>query len=149
MNLERYPYFHHNDFRSYEFYSYGPKGRIHKMVTFTCIPHTDPPVYNLAFGDLNPESGEVDDRKNSNNQDKDIVLATVASTIAKFCDHHGDHYIYAEGSTPSRTRLYQMGIAEFWQEISMDFEVYGLIADVWKPFIPHTVNYEAFLVKRK
>ncbi len=42
----------------------------------------------------------------SNNEHRDIVLATVANTIAEFCNHYGYHYIYAKGSTTARTRLY-------------------------------------------
>jgi hypothetical protein len=149
MNLEHYQYFNSNEYTDYEFYSEGPKGRISKMVTFTRIPNTTPPVYNLAFGDLNPDTGELDDTVISNNQDRDIVLATVANTIAEFCDHYGNHYIYAKGSTLSRTRLYQMGIAGLWKEISTDFEVYGLKDNVWRDYEPYSINYDAFLVKRK
>ncbi len=148
MNLDRYSYFT-NDYQDYEFFSEGPKGRIRKLVTFTKIPDTEPPIYNLAFGDVHPVTGELDDAVISNNQDRDIILATVANTITAFCDHYGKHYIYAEGSTSSRTRLYQIGIAGLWNEISADFEVYGLKESGWHEFNPNSVNYEAFLVKRK
>ena len=148
MNLERYNYFT-SDYQVYEFYSEGPKGRIRKLVIFTKIPETEPPIYNLAFGDAHPVTGELNDAVITNNQDRDIVLATVANTIATFCDHYGNHYIYAEGSTASRTRLYQMGIASLWNEICAEFEVYGLNEDGWNEFKPNEVNYEAFLVKRK
>jgi hypothetical protein len=110
MNLERYQYLNSNDYHYYEFYSEGPQGRISKMVTFSRILNTNPVIYNLAFGDLNMVTGELDDTVISNNQDRTIVLTTVANTIAEFCNHHGNHYIYAKGSTPSRTRLYQMVI---------------------------------------
>jgi hypothetical protein len=148
MNLERYQYFNSNDYHDYEFYSEGPNGRISKMVTFSRIPNTNPAIYNLAFGDLNTDTGELDDTVISNKQDRDIVLATVANTIAEFCNHHGNHYIYAKGSTPSPTRLYQMGITSLWQEISIDFEVYGLKDNDWWDFEPKSYNYDAFLVKR-
>lgn len=46
----------------------------------------------------------------SNNEHRDIVLATVANTIVEFCNQYGYHYIYAKGSTTARTRLYQMGL---------------------------------------
>jgi hypothetical protein len=149
MNLERYPYINSNDFQDYEFYSDGPKGRIKKIVMFTKIPNSEPPIYNLGFGDQDPESGETDDVVVSNNEDRDVVLATVANTIVEFCNHYGNHYIYAKGSTAARTRLYQMGIAGLWEEISKDFDVYGLKDDVWHGFEPYTVNYDAFLVKQK
>jgi len=149
MNLERYVYFNSNDYQDYEFYSEGPKGRIRKLVTFTKITGAESPTYNLAFGDPHPDTGKLDDTVISNNQDRDIVLATVANTITEFCNHHGNHYIYAKGSSPSRTRLYQMGITGLWEEISMDFDVYGLKDNDWQKFKPNSINYEAFLVKRK
>lgn len=148
MNLERYNYFT-NDYRAYEFYSEGPKGSIRKLVIFTKVPDTEPPIFNLAFGDAHPITGKLNDAVISNNENRDIVLATVANTIATFCDHYGNHYIYAEGSTPSRTRLYQMGIAALWNDISTDFDVYGLKDNEWQAFKPYSINYEAFLVKRK
>jgi hypothetical protein len=125
MNLDRYHYFNSNEYRAYEFYSDGPKGRISKLVLFTKVPDTEPPLYNLAFGDKNQETGNLDDEIVSDNEDRDKVLATVANTIVEFCNHYDNPYIYAEGSTPSRTRLYQMGIAGLWEEISADFEVFG------------------------
>ena len=149
MNLARYPYLNSNDYHDYEFYSEGPQGRISKMVTFSRIPNTTPAIYNLAFGDLNRATGELDDTVISNNQDRDVVLATVVNTIVEFCNHHGNQYIYAKGSTSSRTRLYQMGITNLWEEISMDFEVYGLKDNDWQDFEPNKHNYDAFLVKRK
>jgi hypothetical protein len=42
-----------------------------------------------------------------------------------------------------------MGIAGLWEEISEDFDVYGLKDDAWHMFKPNTINYEAFLVKQK
>jgi len=147
MNLDRYVYLTNNDFHDYEFYSEGPNGKIKKVVRFTCIRKGNPGVYNLGFGDIN-SAGLVDDTAISNNADRDKVLATVASTILDFCNRHGNHYIYASGSTQSRTRLYQMGIARLWGKIQAEFEVYGLLDNEWHEFGRNT-NYEAFLVKRK
>ncbi|BAU52825.1 DUF6934 family protein [Mucilaginibacter gotjawali] len=147
MNLERYPYFASNDFKDYEFYSDGPKGRIRKVIMYTKI-QDNPAMYNLSFGDADVETGIVYDDVISNNQDRDTVLATVANTINEFCDHYGNHWIFATGSTQSRTRLYQMGIARLWREINIDFDVYGEKNGKWQPF--HMgVNYDAFLVKRR
>jgi hypothetical protein len=148
MNLDRYNYFT-IDYQTYEFFSEGPKGKIRKLVIFSKVPDTDPPIYNLAFGDANSLTGLLDDTVISNNGDRDIVLITVANTIRTFCEHFGNHYIYAEGSSTSRTRLYQMGIAALWPDITADFEVYGLTKNGWLTFKPNDVNYEAFLVKRK
>ncbi|QEC78481.1 DUF6934 family protein [Mucilaginibacter ginsenosidivorax] len=149
MNLKHYSYLNSNDYHDYEFYSEGPKGRIRKLISFTKIPNQEPPVYNLAFGDSHPDTGELDDSVVSNNEDRDTVLATVANAIIDFSQHNGNHYIYAEGSTASRTRLYQISITNLWLHISMDFEVYGLKNNEWCEFIPNSINYETFLVRKK
>lgn len=146
MNLDRYNYIATNDFQDYEFYSEGPRGRIKKVIRYKKIAD-DPVTYNLAFGDEN-ELGIISDTVKSNNEDRDLVLTTVANTLHTFCDHYGNHFVYAEGSTPVRTRLYQMGIARLWSEISIDFDVWGYNDDGWCNF-ELNVNYEAFLVKRK
>ena len=148
MNLERYPYLVKNDFQDYEFYSEGPNGRIKKAVRFTKITDEEPAFYNLGFGDVSEETDVIDDSIVSNNHDRDMVLATVAKTVIDFTSIHGNHYIFATGSTPARTRLYQMGIAGLWDEISLDFEVLGFRSGGWEPFA-RNVNYDAFLVKRK
>ena len=125
----------------------APGGRMKKLVTFTKI-QDGPVIYNLAFGDTDPKTGLIDDLIIGNNEDRDVVLATVANTINKFCDHYGDHFIFATGSSPARTRLYQMGINRLIKEISTSFGVYGVINDEVSGF-QSNVNYEALLVKRK
>jgi hypothetical protein len=146
MNLPHYNYLT-NDFQEYEFYSEGPKGKIKKVVRFQKL-QIEPEIYNLAFGDYDSETGVVNDSITTNNDDRDLVLATVANTINDFCDHYGNHFIYAIGSTPVRTRLYQMGVSSLIDEISTDFAVYGIIEDTAYPF-QKNVNYDAFLAKRK
>jgi len=146
MNLPHYNY-RTNDFQEYEFFSEGPKGKIRKLVSFMKVQN-DPIIYNLAFGDAEPETGLMNDMSVSNNDDRDIVLATVANTINDFCDHYGNHYILATGSTAARTRLYQMGINKLIEEIRVEFDVFGIIESEVHRF-EKDVNYQAFLVKRK
>lgn len=56
--------------------------------------------------------------------------------------------VYAKGSTLSRTRLYQMGIAANWEQIEPALEIYGFAKGKWEKFTKN-VNYEAFIVLRK
>ncbi|MFI5136505.1 MAG: DUF6934 family protein [Sphingobacteriales bacterium] len=147
MNLERYSYSTSNDFQRYSFYSEGPKGKIKKTVVYSKIQE-GPVIYNLAFGDEDPFTGQINDITITNNEDRDIVLATVANTIHAFIKRHGNHFIFAKGSTRSRTRLYQMSIARLMDEISMDFDVFGVVGNDVSRFKPN-VNYDAFLIKRK
>ncbi len=146
MNLGQYDFFT-NDYRTYEFFSEGPKGLIKKSILFTKM-QVNPVIYNLAFGDVDPVTGNISDIVTTDNKDRDIVLATVANTINTFCDHYGSHYVYAKGSTSARTRLYQMSIARLWQEFSIDFEIYGVLNRMVYPF-ENNVNYDGFLVKRR
>jgi hypothetical protein len=135
------------DFKEYEFFSDGPKGVIKKIVRFQKIQEV-PTIYNLAFGDQDPETGDIIDSVTTNNDDRDVVLATVANTVIEFCKHYGNQFIIATGSTPARTRLYQMGINRLLDEISIDFDIYGIIEHESYRF-EKNINYDAFLVKRK
>jgi len=148
MNLETYPYFANNNFLNYEFFSMGQKGRIKKSVRFTKISLGDPSIYNLGFGDVVDATDEIDDHAITNNGDRDIILATIANTIIDFTDMYVDSYIFVTGSTPSRTRLYQMAISRRHEEISIDYIVFGLRDRLWHKFQKNE-NYNAFLVKRK
>src|SRR5206468_5388623 len=95
----------------------------------------------------NKFSEELNDSVISNNGDSEMVLATVVESVLRFTDENPDAWIYATGSTPSRTRLYRMGISKYLMEIETEFEVYGQRNDRWEEF-ERNVDYEAFLAKR-
>ncbi|MDY0078766.1 MAG: hypothetical protein RBR87_15970 [Bacteroidales bacterium] len=105
-------------------------------------------VYNLAFGDKDHSTGDINDTVISNNGDSEKVLASVVATVYAFTDRYPDAWIYATGSTKSRTRLYQIGIAKFFSEVEEDFEVLGERNNDWEVF-RKSVSYEGFLVRRK
>ena len=105
-------------------------------------------VYNLAFGDKDLTTGEIDDTVISNNEDSEKVLATVVATVYAFTDKYPDTWIYATGSTKSRTRLYRMGITRFLSGVHEDFEVLGERNNDWEEF-QKDVEYESFLVRKK
>jgi len=105
-------------------------------------------LYNLCFGDWDEAIHLIDDKSRSNNNDRDKVIATVASTVMSFLKYYPKAIIFAKGSTPARTRLYQMGIWANWQEISILLNIEGYIGGVWHPIQKH-INYNAFLVWAK
>ena len=146
MTINHYEYLVSEDQFKYQFYSEGPKGKIRKVIAFIpiCLDNFS---FNLAFGDLD-DNGIFNDLITSNNHDAEKVLATVARAVISFTNLYPRAFIYAEGSTPSRTRRYQMGINKFWNEIESDFNVYGLINEGFEPFRSGK-NYMAFAVKRK
>ena len=134
MNLDHYDLYTGSDNFYYEFYSEGPKGRIRKIIQFHMLQTAPDVIYNLGFGDWIPEADEVDDLVVSNNKDRKKVLATVARAVIDFTENRRDAFIVVEGSTASRTRLYQMGIAEFHDDISAMFHISGMINDQWHMF---------------
>ena len=146
MKLPKYPLKAEKSLMVFEFTSDGPRGQIPKIVKYSETNLNG--LYNLAFGDKDPKTGEIDDRTISNNADSDMVLSTVVSTVYAFTDKYPDSWVFATGSTKARTRLYRMGITKYLIEIKRDFQVFGLKDDEWEKF-EKDVEYDAFLVQRK
>lgn len=148
MSGEKYAFRKLPEIFYYEFQSEGPKGTIRKVVRYSLIQESPVRIYNLGFGDWDNETDDINDKTITNNEDRQKVLATVADTVINFISHHPDAFVFAQGSTPARTRLYQMGIASFYDKIIISFTVIGYVNGKWQPF-KKGVNYEAFLIKRK
>jgi hypothetical protein len=146
MKLPKYPLSANDKLMTFEFISEGKKGLIHKLVEFQ--PTNLKGIYNLAFGDKDRETGEIDDTVISNNGDSEKILATVVAAVYAFTDKYPDAWIYATGSTQARTRLYRMGITKYINEVESDFEILGELNSEWQLFKKNT-EYEGFLVRRK
>ncbi|HEY6502812.1 MAG TPA: hypothetical protein VIZ28_02445 [Chitinophagaceae bacterium] len=146
MKLPKYPLKAEKSLMVFEFTSEGPRGQIKKLVKYSETNLKD--LYNLAFGDKDDKTSEINDKIISNNGDSDMVLATVVATVYAFTDKYPDAWVFATGSTKARTRLYRIGITKYLLEIKRDFQVFGLKDEEWEPF-GKDVIYEAFLVKRK
>jgi hypothetical protein len=84
MKLPRYELKAEKSLMVFEFISEGTKGQIPKLIKYNETNLKD--MYNLAFGDKNPETGEIDDKVVSNNGDSEKVLATVVATVYAFSD---------------------------------------------------------------
>ncbi len=148
MGDKRYKYRRGKDIFNYDFESEGPKGSIAKKVRFDLMADFPFHVYNVAFGDWDAEQEKLNDSVTTNNADKNEVLATVAATILEFIHTCPKALVYVKGSTPSRTRLYQMAISSFYSDISQFFIIKGYIKGQWHLF-EKGINYEAFLASRK
>ena len=146
MKLPRYELKAEKSLMVFEFISEGSKGKIPKLIKFSETSLKG--FYNLAFGDKNVDSGEIDDSVVSNNGDSEQVLATVVSAVYSFTEIENEAWVYATGSSSSRTRLYRMGITKYLDEINQDFNIYGLRNNEWEKF-QKEIEYTAFLVKRK
>jgi hypothetical protein len=146
MKLERYELKAEDSLTVFDFVSDGPKGRIPKLVKFSETNLKG--LYNLAFGDKDINTGELNDLSISNNGDSEKVLATVVSTVYAFTDYYPNSFVYAVGSNKARTRLYRMGITKYLNDITKDFYIYGLRHGEWESF-EKEIEYDAFLAKRK
>lgn len=146
MHLPKYLYKSDDSFLVFQFDSIGPMGNITKVVQYAETGTKG--IFNLAFGDFNEDEQTIDDLSITNNGDSQKVLATVASTVYAFFDKYPDAYVFATGSTNSRTRLYRMGISMNYLEIRLDFDIFGLdMNGLWEDFVLGK-DYQAFLIKR-
>ena len=148
MDLSKYKLSSEPNLTKFEFTSEGVNGNIEKIVIFESVATESGELFNLCFGDKNPLTGELDDTVNSNNGDRNKVLATVALAAYLFTDTHTNAVILMQGATDTRTRLYQMAINIHYDEIKADFNVFGLLNDELMQF-EKNVNYGGFLIKRK
>jgi hypothetical protein len=146
MNNPKYQLNAEEDLTVFNFISEAPKGKITKIIE---IKETNlKGFFNLAFGDKNQETGTIDDTIVTNNNDTEKVLATVLSAVYAFTDLNPDAWVYATGSTDSRTRLYRMGINKYLSQVENDFEIYGEKVNQWCKFDKNS-DFEGFVVKRK
>jgi hypothetical protein len=146
MKVEKYQLKAESNLTTFEFTSEGPKGLIRKKIQFQWT--RTPNLYNLAFGDTDSETGEIDDLVVSNNSDSEKVLATVVAALYAFFDKHPQAYVYATGSSDARTRLYRIGITKFYEQMVNDFYLYGQIGDDFYEFEIGN-EYKGFLAQRK
>ena len=146
MNLPKYELRTEKSLMIFEFVSEGYKGEIPKIVKFTETSLKG--MYNLAFGDKNVGTEDIDDTVVSNNGDSEKVLATVVAAVYAFTEHHPEAWVYATGSTKARTRLYRMGITKYYNVIYQDFFIFGLRNEEWMDF-EKDADYKAFIEKRK
>ena len=146
MLLEKYTVEINTDQTVYQFVSEGAKGDIIKVVRYSTTNLKD--FYNLGFGDLNKETGIIDDKIVTDNGDGEKVLATVAATLYAFTFQYPDAWVFVQGSNAARTRMYRIGITKYLAEIEQDFTILGLLEKQWQPFHKNQ-NYEAFVAKRK
>ena len=146
MEIEKYLLQTDEQQEVFDFYSQGPKGNIHKRISYT--PTTIPNLWQLVMGDYNIKTDEIDFLNVTNNNDRDKVLATVGSTLYSFFSKKPLVMVYAKGSTQARTRLYQIGINSMYESIEQDFEIFGELDGEFERFTRDT-NYNSFIVIKK
>lgn len=94
----------------------------------------------------------MDDCVTNDNKDRNKILATVAATIYEFTIHYPEKYVFFTGSTPERTRLYRMAISNNLEELTADYEIYGVQWDsgtfMVEPFLKGK-SFFGFIIKRR
>ncbi len=146
MNLDTYSLKSDSDQEVFEFESIWPKGKILKLVLFRETSFDG--IYNLGFGDLDHNTGNIDDKVVSDNGDGEVVLSTVVATIHKFFDRHPKAQVYLSGSTKSRTRLYRIAINKYFELFTSKFEIKGELETHFERFNKNT-EYLGYLLKLK
>jgi Family of unknown function (DUF6934) len=145
LALTAYPYKTNSSYFDYSFDSVGPKGIIRKIARFSLIGNN---VYNFAFGDLDDKTGDVNDLTKSANGDIEKILATLAEIIVEFLSVYPWTRILIRGSTAARTRLYQLHINKYQEDISGHLLIWGYREGQWE-VMEQGRNYESFLGELK
>ncbi len=146
MKLDRYELKAGRNLTTFEFLSEGAKGQVTKVVQFQRMNLPD--LYNLAFGDFNSITGELNDEVVTDNGDSEKVLASVVAAIYAFAGEYPQAWIYATGSTKARTRLYRMAINKYFEIVEKDFDIMGELFNEWE-WYEKGKDYQAFAVHRK
>lgn len=142
----------HDIFDSHKFISSGDSGsfELHILI-FKEKGAKKSDAYELGFGKWDSKSNTLDDLFETNNNDVDQILATVAEKALEFLLNHPNARIFATGSTPGRTRLYQRQIAKNLDIIPPSLRVQGVSVkdnSGWSDF-QKGINYDAFLLSAK
>ncbi|WP_338872624.1 hypothetical protein WBJ53_28440 [Spirosoma sp. SC4-14] len=146
MQYPSYSFRQADEATQFFFESIGPKGVIQKAVIFSLI--SEPTVYNLALGDVKPNTAEVDDQSVSDNGDTAVILATIFQITHQFLSANPTFTVLFRGNSASRNRLYRMAINREKEELLSYFSMFGYYHDSWEEFWPNR-PYVAFLIRKK
>jgi hypothetical protein len=144
MELPRYKFKRFNELH-FDFISEGKRGSVLKRVSFVEIEYG---FFNMGLGDVDEKTGIVDYLSITNNGDRDKVLATVAQIVDELFNSYPEYTIYFKGTSDSRTRLYQMAINHYFNELDEKFHILGELDDKMSRY-QRGRNYKSFLILKK
>jgi hypothetical protein len=129
----------------FEFDSVGIQRTVRKVIRYaqTVIPD----FYTLALFDK-LETGVLSDSSRTNQGDMEKVLATVLQTVFVFLSKHPDATVVFTGSTPARTRLYQIAISKEIFKVKHLFAIQGFTDGNFEDF-EFGKGYEGFAISSK
>ncbi|MCD9017502.1 DUF6934 family protein [Parachryseolinea silvisoli] len=147
MKHESYEAFAADDRKRFDFTSVGPRGTVAKRILIG--PTSDETIFNLGLVDVLEDGITLDDSRVTNNGDRDKILATVVKAVLLFTERYPSQWLFLEGNTPARTRLYRMAISLHFADLSEIFVILGVFAN-WR-FEPFRSNgsYAGFLIAKK
>lgn len=146
MNEPSYTFNNIDDKLIFEFESISESKSIRKLIEYRLIDNSTL-LYNLALVDILP-NGEASDLSVSDNKDMPKILSTVFQSILYFFDVKPQARIFIQGSTPSRTRLYQIAISKYINEFEQKFDIWGFVGNEMELFLKGK-NYEIFVISTK
>lgn len=126
----------------FEFESVSDEQTIRKVIRYAETNVLD--LYNLSLVDV-LEDGAESDTAVSDNGDMEMVLATVFQTFHVFLNRYPDGLIFFMGSTPARTRLYQIAIRRELTKALTRFAIRGLTDTGFELFVVNQ-TYKAFVI---
>jgi hypothetical protein len=157
MNYPTYELKASSDSTIFEFVSYGIQGNIYKVIKFSVTKNAD--IINLGFGNkinINDKNGsfDIDDVNITDNGDRDVILATVASATYIYTKLYPNKFIFFSGSCEVRTRLYRMVISINYEELIETFLIFGILQNpetgkYYNVTFNNSTNFIAFLIKRR
>jgi hypothetical protein len=134
---------------SRRFFSEGPNGRF-ELRTFITRIESDPrqKLFNVGFGVWDQTTQRLDDMVQTRNDDFRRILGTIATIALDFLEEYPFAYLYAEGSTLARTRLYQREISKVLDEIPASLEINGFIKkdNIGYVRFRRGVNFDGFVL---
>ena len=146
MNEPNYEFSHIASSVSFEFDSISDTKIVKKFIEFSLV-NSEISLYNLTLLDVLSD-GFMSDLSVTNNQDMPKVLATVFKAVAYFFSVNQNATVFIEGSTKSRTRLYQIAIAKYLVQIEHKYSIWGFVGDDFEKF-NRGKNYNSFILKLK
>jgi hypothetical protein len=145
MNQPYYNFEIFEDAFRFEFESTSSEKTITKAILFQKTNLLE--YYNLTLADIQPD-GSNDIFSKSNNGDLEKILSTVIQTILVFLVYYPFAKVVFTGSTPSRTRLYQIVLSKELDDVKEKFEVIGFTEEKIETF-QRNQSYLGFIISNK
>ena len=145
MNQPFYDYTILDEYKRYDFISIG-EHIIKKTILFYKTQHVE--IYSLTLADVT-EDNKLDIYTVSDNGDMKKILATVLSAITTFLENYPNSKVVFSGSTPARTRLYQISITHELLNFESRFYIEGYTKESGFVLFTKNKTYQGFAISNR